>query len=94
MNPCARCKGNGDEGDEGEFRACQMCGRSGEAVPCRACGISCGACIYLPRATQTPFCNRPSVAWDDESPRCHRHDPEVIRLVRARVLLARERVKV
>ena len=82
---CARCRGRGDEADEGEFQACQMCGGSGAAVPCRA-GVSP---VY---AGRYDLCRRPSVTWDDGSERCHRHDPETIKKVREQVAQAREKV--
>jgi len=86
---CARCKGRGDEADEGQhFRACMMCGGDGAAV----------ACWYvIRRDVGWVHCCRPSVAWDDESPRCHRHDPETIKKIReqvARVARARKRLAV
>lgn len=80
MNACPRCKGHGTE-DEWEEQACQMCGGSGEAVWCAKEICWCHA-----------ICGRPSVAWDDGSPRCHRHDPETIKKVREQVAQAREKV--
>lgn len=88
--PCARCQGEGTE-DEWAEQDCLMCGGSGEAVGCRAlkdAGTLEAQSLFGPFV----YCNRPSEAWDDESPVCHRHDPEVRLVVRRRVARARERV--
>lgn len=65
MTACARCRGQGHENEDTEYRDCQMCGGSGDAVPCWA----------YKNNDPPALCGRPSVAWEGSEPRCDRHDP-------------------
>ncbi len=67
---CGRCKGKGSENTETEYRECPMCGRSGDAVPCRAIIYPL---VRFPVARSLVRCGQPGVDWDDESPRCEAH---------------------
>lgn len=87
--PCARCGGRGYEEDFHETRAaCLVCGGTGGAVPCAA-GIM--RLTVGDAALHAGRCGRPAIAIDQEEPWCYRHDPDVLRRVRAVVQRARSR---